>query len=108
MVEAEAPADSRPAWTVAERAISLIPLDLQTRERILHCIKQAEIILNDKLNKVVAVVQVPEIHAVWTNTYEEQVDMVTLIMQIQNLYREDLFYADRQMTGWSADKDDTP
>ena len=69
--------------------------------------REAETILRSKLDKAVTVVSIAEVHAVWNKTYEDSVKLEVLIVQIQNLYREDLFYADRQMVGWSAIKDDS-
>ena len=72
--------------------------------------REAETILKSKEGgENVFYVTPTEIYAVWKNQYgaDDPLRIEILVVQIQNLYREDLFYSDRQMRGYSAIRDDS-
>ena len=92
----EANSQVRDNWQVADAPKSLLVVDLERRNRILHCMKEAETILRSKEGgEKVYYVLYTDIYAVMLKLYGDGVGPRGLLcMQLQNLYREDLFYAD--------------
>ena len=86
-------------WEFAEKGRCLIDVDQQTRERILHCMREAETVLKSKeCFEEISYVPFCAIQAVMMKLYGHKLDETIMLKpQIQNLYREDLFYADRHI-----------